>query len=423
MVRQDIFKVDKTIENISVGETTEISFGDTDTCIDSIKITAADDLNGAIITVERLMEKPTDVIKPTTTNVYTYLNIESTAPEGSIGSLTIKFKVEKTWLTENNIDKNNVVLMRYHNGIWEQLDTTVLNEDTTHVNYQATTTGLSIFAIAVGESSEKPSELQIPLVFITIIIVLVIIVLSPCFTIEDTSKVDFSSFSLLDGNLVWLRDAYDRFDTIQFILYVLVAALFFILPSFSVIYTLNLPSKIQFTESSMSCRFSFDKPILSEVVFRNQIYTQIIMEKCFSQASVGDPALPVFPANLLLPDGSVIDDIHISYQKSVLLDYDFTNKPVMPQQEYIPLSADTEFISFEMNESAYESVAYLPGPLFEIGEIGFCRGFAILTVYLFPVRYVPTKGHVYYFPEITVTVDLKESIDAPLNAENPPASL
>jgi PGF-pre-PGF domain-containing protein len=175
-IRKEIFIVTETIENISAGETIEISFGETDTGIDTIEITAADDLYGATITVERLMEKPADVIEPTTTNVYAYLNIESTAPEGSIGSLTIKFKVEQTWLTENNIDKNNVVLMRYHNNAWEHLDTTMLNEDTTHVYYQATATGLSTFAIAVSEPLVKPSGLQMPLLFITIIIIVLAII-------------------------------------------------------------------------------------------------------------------------------------------------------------------------------------------------------------------------------------------------------
>jgi len=77
---------------------------------------------------------------------------------------------------ENNIDKNNVVLMRYHNNAWEQLDTTMLNEDTTHVYYQATATGLSTFAIAVSEPLVKPSGLQMPLLFITIIIIVLAII-------------------------------------------------------------------------------------------------------------------------------------------------------------------------------------------------------------------------------------------------------
>ena len=176
-IRQEILIVNETIENISAGETTEIQLGVTDTGVDSIEITAATDLNGATITVERLMEKPADVTEPTAANVYAYLNIETTAPEGSIESLKINFKVEQTWLTENSIDKNNVVLMRYHNNAWEQLATTMLNEDTTYVYYQATATGMSTFAIAVSTPLVQPATgPQIPLLFIAIIIIVLAII-------------------------------------------------------------------------------------------------------------------------------------------------------------------------------------------------------------------------------------------------------
>jgi PGF-pre-PGF domain-containing protein len=175
-IRTEVFMVNETIENLLAGETTEISFGDTDTGIDTIEITAADNLYGVTITVERLMEKPSDVTEPTSTNVYAYLNIESTAPEGSIESLTIKFKVEQTWLTENNIDKNNVVLMRYHNNAWEQLDTTMIDEDTTYVYYQATATGMSTFAIAVSESIIKSGGPPMPLLFIALIIIVLAVI-------------------------------------------------------------------------------------------------------------------------------------------------------------------------------------------------------------------------------------------------------
>jgi PGF-pre-PGF domain-containing protein len=170
-VRQEILIVNETIENISAGETTEVDFGESDTGVDSIEITAANDLNGATIRVEKLSEKPAGISEPETTNVYAYLDIQTTAPEGSIESLTINFKVELSWLTDNNIDKNNVVLMRYHNNAWEQLDTTMLTEDLTYVYYQATATGMSTFAIAVSPPLVQPGAPQIPVLFIVILVI------------------------------------------------------------------------------------------------------------------------------------------------------------------------------------------------------------------------------------------------------------
>jgi PGF-pre-PGF domain-containing protein len=163
--------VNETIENMSAGDTTTIELGITDTGVDSIEITAAGELNGASITVERLMEIPVDVDEPVEM-VYVYLNIESTAPEGSIESLKINFKVEQTWFAENNIEKNQIVLMRYHNEEWQTLETTMLSEDTTYVYYQATATGMSTFAIAVSTPiTTVGAGPQIPTLFIAIIII------------------------------------------------------------------------------------------------------------------------------------------------------------------------------------------------------------------------------------------------------------
>jgi hypothetical protein len=209
-----------------------------------------------------------------------------------------------------------------------------------------------------------------------------------------------------------LRDAHDRFNTIQSILYAVAVAGLLIASSIWVFYALNLPSEIQFTESSMSCRFYFNEPTLSEVVVEDQLFTQITLENCFSNAAVGDPALPVFPAHILLPADGEVDGIHVSYSTYELLPYDFNKKPVLPQQEFIPLSVDDKEVPFVINESAYESVSPLFTHLFELGEIGLCRGFSILTVYLHPVQYIPGQGAVYYFPEMTVTVDFKESTEA-----------
>ena len=62
--------------------------------------------------------------------------------------------------SENNrtIDKENITLMRYYNGIWEELPTTYLGEDDTYAKYQAIATGTSTFAIVGGEIVGSPDR-------------------------------------------------------------------------------------------------------------------------------------------------------------------------------------------------------------------------------------------------------------------------
>jgi len=55
-----------------------------------------------------------------------------------------------------------------------------------------------------------------------------------------------------------MRDAPDRITTRESILYALAVAVLLILSSMGMFYALNLPSEIEFTESTMSCRFYFN---------------------------------------------------------------------------------------------------------------------------------------------------------------------
>ncbi|WP_256621753.1 PGF-pre-PGF domain-containing protein [Methanolobus chelungpuianus] len=64
----------------------------------------------------------------------------------------VSFKVEKEWLTSNDIDSGTMVLYTYING-WNSLSTEITGEDEEYVYYTAQTPGFSLFAIASTEDS------------------------------------------------------------------------------------------------------------------------------------------------------------------------------------------------------------------------------------------------------------------------------
>ncbi|HLD96847.1 MAG TPA: PGF-pre-PGF domain-containing protein, partial [Candidatus Nanoarchaeia archaeon] len=70
---------------------------------------------------------------------------------------TVKFDVEKSWLSRSKVEPGNIALYRYGSSGWGELPTTKTAEDATFVHYEAKTPGLSVFAIAVKseESIEK----------------------------------------------------------------------------------------------------------------------------------------------------------------------------------------------------------------------------------------------------------------------------
>jgi hypothetical protein len=87
--------------------------------------------------------------------------------ENDIGKMNISFKIDVSWFTTHSIDKNSVILLRYHNGQWVELTTTFLSEDGTYVYYTAETPGLSTFAIAGTTSAGEPVQ-ELPWIIVLI---------------------------------------------------------------------------------------------------------------------------------------------------------------------------------------------------------------------------------------------------------------
>jgi PGF-pre-PGF domain-containing protein len=115
--------------------------------IQKISITAKDELKSVIITVKAHTDKPAEVTTPAGV-VYSYLTITAlNVNETSLTKAEINFKINKTWIIENNIDKTTVALNRFKDNAWEKLPTQLLSEDNQYVYYSAETPGFSVFAI------------------------------------------------------------------------------------------------------------------------------------------------------------------------------------------------------------------------------------------------------------------------------------
>ena len=147
-------KVEKEIGNISVGEKVIIKSNNSkQISIDSIEFVPLTDLEKVKFTVAKLEDKPEEITEEPIVNgtIYVYLDIKITSNdtylhEKEFESMKFEFKVEKTWIDENNIDKETVALIRYHDG-WQHLTTMLLSEDDNYVYYESETPGLSTYTV------------------------------------------------------------------------------------------------------------------------------------------------------------------------------------------------------------------------------------------------------------------------------------
>jgi len=86
--------------------------------------------------------------------VYEYIKIDKgDLDDDEIKVAVIEFEIKKEWLNDNSLSGNKVSLYRYHNNIWNKLETNKTFEDDENIYYEAKTSGFSYFAIA-GEKEE-----------------------------------------------------------------------------------------------------------------------------------------------------------------------------------------------------------------------------------------------------------------------------
>ena len=140
----------ENIGNATAGSTTHLNVTNSNKLkIYGIDITFNNSVSGASIQITESSAPGSNfAISSDTGAVYKYLQITKTnINDSDISSVKIKFQIEKSWLTSNGIDPSTVKLKRLVGSTWTDLPTVKISEDTTYVYFEATSPGLSLFAI------------------------------------------------------------------------------------------------------------------------------------------------------------------------------------------------------------------------------------------------------------------------------------
>jgi len=120
------------------------------------------DIPTAEMTVKQLTDKPADVSD--VQNAYDYFEITpNNIADTQLNTSYIKFHVPISWFTGGNYDRESVKLLRYHDGAWQELKTSYINEDGTYYNFAAETPGFSVFTItaqAVRQAVTQKEEVK-----------------------------------------------------------------------------------------------------------------------------------------------------------------------------------------------------------------------------------------------------------------------
>ncbi|RXA20981.1 PGF-pre-PGF domain-containing protein [Methanosarcina sp. MSH10X1] len=113
--------------------------------------------------VEVLKDRSTLTSDTPEDEVYGYLNIwvgnSARGIESNLENAVIHFRVEKSWIEENDIDQASIVLNRYNDSKWNPLSTGLSGEDDRYLYFTAETPGFSPFAIT-GKTKASLTEIQ-----------------------------------------------------------------------------------------------------------------------------------------------------------------------------------------------------------------------------------------------------------------------
>ncbi|UCD04242.1 MAG: hypothetical protein JSW73_01220 [Candidatus Woesearchaeota archaeon] len=170
-------------------------------------------------------------------------------------------------------------------------------------------------------------------------------------------------------------------------------------------------------EDVMIIKKNFEEPFLFPITLENQEFMVVELTNCISVGEVGEPSLPVCPVHILISQSKVISNVDVDYFDETRIDYDLSNKPIVPAQKEIPISCE-DVPDFALNQEIYNSDQPVPELIYENKGTGLMVGFNILTINLNPVRYIPKNGELYYYPKMEISVTLADGFGAVSEQEN-----
>ena len=121
------------------------------TIVDYVEFDAKKSVGKTTTIIEELKEISVLTPEEPEGEIYEHINIwvgnGGFATPQNIGSAVVGFRVNKTWITENEIIESTITLNRYSEEKWSALQTRKIGEDEGFIYFEASTLGFSPFAV------------------------------------------------------------------------------------------------------------------------------------------------------------------------------------------------------------------------------------------------------------------------------------
>jgi PGF-pre-PGF domain-containing protein len=165
--KADEIIIKKDLGDITTGVTVNVESDKEEISIKSLEFETTGNYENVNYTIKKLDDKSADILEEPMDNctVYVYLDIKLTTNEiymheEEFEYIKFQFKVNKSWIKNNNIDLESITLVRFNNG-WHPLPTLFFYEDEHFIYFEAESPGLSIYTVVGTEIVEGSHDLVI----------------------------------------------------------------------------------------------------------------------------------------------------------------------------------------------------------------------------------------------------------------------
>ncbi len=172
--------------------------------IKQIQIRVHNEAQNVKITVIKHQEKPANISVEKSGKVYQYLQINEENLNDKLDSAVVEFRINKTWLSNNSLEKENISVFRYNETEekWKELETIYTGEDGNYSYHSIELDSFSYFVIGekgiidddeIGTDEEKEENRFVKFIrnywaWILLLVGIVVIVVLTIYLIQRYRK-------------------------------------------------------------------------------------------------------------------------------------------------------------------------------------------------------------------------------------------
>ncbi len=163
--------------------------------IKEMQISVSSEAPNVKVTVTKYSGQPAEVSVAKSGVIYQYLQIAAQNLNEKLEKAVVQFRVEKSWVTNNNLQKEDVAVYKFDSSgkTWNGLTTTYKSEDNIYYYYDVELASFSYFAIgekaqAVSEGETIAETLTKDYLWVWIVIIAVVLVAAAFFLLRKKKK-------------------------------------------------------------------------------------------------------------------------------------------------------------------------------------------------------------------------------------------